>query len=200
MANLPPYQYLPGDIPEQLGRWLELARQCILNPENNADTGLIGSTQYLCRSVDLVRDNNAVAFADPDFALTLDPLSVFALEGALKFTGSTGGFRFNINGPIDGNFHWAVTDPGTSLTTEDNNQMIQDVAIPVLSGSMVVEFSGVIRTGSVPVFFNMDWAQETSSGVNLTLNQGSWIRLTRVKDTAITPPAPIVITILPATL
>ena len=201
MAIVPPYHYVPGEIPEKLGRWLELLRACvnaaggnISNPTN------IGDSQYLVRSVDLDRDTVDVAFADPDFETTLPVNAAWAFEGVLKFTAGAGGIRFNISGPIDGSFHWAVTDPGTGTTTEDNNGILDDVLVPVISGSMAVHIGGVFRTGANAVPWAMNWAQETSNATELRLDQGSWIRLTRVTDAQITPPPPIVITINPPTL
>lgn len=200
MANLPPFRYHPGEIPETLSRWLELARACINAAGGNIDTGQIGDSLYLVRSVDLDRDTLDVATLDPDFSVELGLNSAWALEGALKFTAGAGGIRFNISGPIDGNFHWAVTDPGTSLTTEDNNGLLDDVTVPVISGSMVVELSGVFRTGANVVPFQMNWSQETSNGTALTLDQGSWLRITRVNDVSINPGAPITLTIFPVSL
>ena len=200
MAELPPYRYHPGEIPEQLNRWLELARQCILQAGNNVDGGNIGDSLYLVRSVDLSRASNAVATLDTDFQITLAVNTAWALEGCLKFTGTSGGLRFNISGPIDGNFHWAVTDPGTSVTTEDNQGILDDATVATISGSMAVDITGVFRTGANAVPWAMNWAQETSDVTALQLDQGSWIRLTRVTDAQITPPPPIVLTINPPTL
>ena len=200
MADLPPYRYHPGEIPEQLARWLELARQCILTGNSNVDTGQIGDSQYLVRTEDLSRASSAVAVADPDFNILLANNAAWALEGCLKFTGTLGGFRFNISGPIDGNFHWAVTDPGTSTTTEDNQGILDDATVATISGNMAVDITGVFRTGANPVPFDMNWGQETSDATALQLDQGSWMRITRVTDAAITPPPPIVLTINPPTL
>ena len=194
MPTLPPYRYHQGEIPETLSRWLELARQCILQGGGNVDTGSIGDSLYLVRSVDLDRDTLDVAADDPDFNLNPLPIdTAWALEGSLKFTGA-GGIRFNISGPIDGDFHWDVTDPGTDVTTENNNGMLDDVLVPVISGNMAVAIKGVFRSGSNPVPFNMAWAQETSNASALTLQQGSWLRLTRLTDVTINPPAPVPIT------
>lgn len=200
MALLPPYHFHPGEIPESLSRWLELARQCILQGNANVDTGQIGDSQYLVRTSDLLRGNSIVPIVDQDFLTVLAVDTAWAIEGVLKFTGTAGGFRWNLSGPIDGNFHWAVTDPGTGTTTEDNNGMLDDVTVATISGSMAVEFSGVFRTGSNPVPWAMSWAQETADVTLLQLDQGSWMRLTRVTDVNINPPAPIVLTILPATI
>ena len=87
MALLPPYHYHPGEIPETLSRWLELARQCILGAQPNIDAGNIGDSLYLVRSEDLVRASTIVPALDPDFDIDLAVNTAWALEGVLKFAG-----------------------------------------------------------------------------------------------------------------
>lgn len=194
MPTLPPYRYHVGEIPEQLSRWLELARQCINSAATvNQDTGQVGDSVYLVNADDEIIASDDTLTPDTDFNLELATLSVYAIEGAFKISGVSGGFQFRIDGPEDGSYRFSVTENGTPTETNGSAQIGETVTIPdPLDLGLVIEISGLCRTDVAAPTFTLEIAQSTSDVAELTWHQGNWIRLTRLIDAAtpINPPNP----------
>ncbi|WP_051766108.1 hypothetical protein [Streptomyces sp. NRRL F-5135] len=164
------------------GNWIALGR-------TSSGGQLVGQSVFARKTANTTRASTATTSADPHLVLPVAASATYEISGMLVYnsTGLTGDLKLGITGPSGATGWWGTYAPSISATAEPSTlrPLAQDLATErtygagwsSANGAMLLH--GLVVTSATAGSVSVNWSQNTSDAVGLTLYANSYLTLTR---------------------